>query len=285
MQQEMIIKEAKGYKVVSYLRDQMNQIGKVVSQDENISMWIRQWENGEDGRELSFRVSFNKFYKESLTFLEGIHQYINTEDPKDYYTYVGALKTETKGSGLATVCTAIYLFLKYIDMPEAALTTAVNIFGSDTDTIGIFLGALLGAYHGIQATPTNLVDKVQDRDYLLKTAKKLHAIATGEQQEKVIAGQKTQRRDSYFKILAWEIGLHEMFWDAIGEGDIVVHPTLGRGEIGSKVEKPMKRDDYVAKLISIQFDSGQSCTFHSRVQNNEKVSESLAEDIVHALQD
>ena len=270
--------------MISYLREQMSQIGKFVSRDENIVMWIQQWEYDENGKKLSFKEDFNKVYDEAIIFLEGIHQY-TSKDPKDYYEYIGALKAETKGSGLATVCAAIYLFLRYSDAPEEALITAVNMFGSDTDTIGIFLGALLGAHHGLRAIPTNLAEEVQDHSYLLKTAKRLHAIATGEQQEKVIATQKTQRRDAYFKILAWEIGLHEMFWDALEEEDIVVHPTLGRGAISGKVERPMKREGYVAKLISVQFDSGQSCTFHSRVQNNDKVSESLAEDVVHALQD
>lgn len=271
--------------MISYLREHTSQIGKVVSLDENIVEWIHQWESYGNEKQLSFKNSFNKTYQEAIGFLESIEPYMNT-DSKDYYAHVGALQPETKGSGLATVCAAIYLYLKYIDTPDVALTTAVNIFGSDTDTIGIFLGALLGAYHGTKAVPANLIDNVQDREYLLKTAKRLHTIASGKQQETVIVEQKTKRRDSYFKILAWEIGLHEMFWDAIEEGGIVVHPALGSGKITDKVKKPIKnRDDYVAKLISIQFDSGQSCTFHSRVQHNEKVSESLAEDIVYALQD
>jgi len=49
------------------------------------------------------------------------------------------------------------------------------------------------------------------------------------------------------------------------------------------VEKPIKREGYVAKLIHVNFDCGQSCTFHSRVENNEKVSESLAQDVVNAV--
>ncbi len=271
--------------MISYLREHMSQIGKVVSLDENIVEWIHQWDICGKEKQPSFKKSFNKTHQEAIQFLEIIEPYMNA-DPKDYYTYVGALQAETKGSGLATVCVAIYLYLKYIDTPDVALTTAVNIFGSDTDTIGIFLGALLGAYHGTKAIPTNLIKSVQDRDYLLKTAKRLHNIVAGKQLETVVVDQKTKRRDSYFKILAWEIGLHEMFWDAIEEGGIVVHPSLGRGKITDKVKKPIKnRDDYVAKLISVQFDSGQSCTFHSRVQHNEKVSESLAEDLAHALQD
>ncbi len=96
--------------------------------------------------------------------------------------------------------------------------------------------------------------------------------------------QAVQRTDAYFRILAWEIGLHEMFWDALRKGGIVVHPVLGRGTITKQKVKPIKRDDYVAKLIHVKFDCGQSCIFHSRVEHNEKVSESLAEEIARALQ-
>ncbi len=221
-------------------------------------------------------------YQEAVNYLEGIAQHTN-EDFKVYYLFTGALTPATKGSGLATVCVAIYLFLKYINKPEEALTTAINMYGSDTDTIGIFLGALLGAYHGISIVPSHLVDRVQDRDYLLKTAKHLHSIAIGERREKIAIKQPVKRQEAYFRILGWEIGLHDMFWDTLGTGEIVVHPALGRGRIEQKVEKPIGREDYVAKLISIQFDCGQSCIFHSRVQNNEKVSESLAQDVANAL--
>ena len=75
-----------------------------------------------------------------------------------------------------------------------------------------------------------------------------------------------------------------MFWDELDVDDSITHPTLGHGRIAQKAIKPIKREGYVAKLISVQFDCGQSCVFHSRVENNDKVSESLAQDIVKALE-
>ncbi len=268
---------------VEYLRNEIKQIGKPVVNDKRLIAWIRSWENDSRGEGLSFKHSFNQTQQEASQYLDGILQYIKS-NPRTYYTSIGALSPATKGSGLGTVCVAIYLFLKYIDRPEDALTTAVNMFGSDTDTIGVFLGALLGAYHGMSAVPTRLSDKVQDRDYLLKTARRLHSIATGEQWEMLAENRVVKREEAYFKILAWEIGLHEMFWDALDKGGVVFHPTIGRGTIVDKVQKPIRREGYVAKLIHVSFDCGQSCTFHSRVENNEKVSESLAQDIVNALE-
>ena len=267
---------------VEYLHSELKHIGKIVVQDRHINTWIRSWENDSSGEESSFRHFFNQTRQEASQYLDGILQYINS-DPKTYYAFVGALNPTTKGSGLGTVCAAIYLFLKYIDRPEDALTTAVNMFGSDTDTIGVFLGALLGAYHGMAAVPARFLDKVQDRDYLLKTAKRLHSIAAGERWEMLTENRGVKREEAYFRILAWEIGLHEMFWDTLDKGSVVFHPTIGRGTIVDKVEKPIKREGYIAKLIYVNFDCGQSCTFHSRVEHNEKVSESLAQDVVNAL--
>lgn len=269
---------------IDYLRNGMDQVGRAVADDDRITGWIRRWDRDNRSSELSFNSSFNKVRQEALSYLGGIQKFISA-DAKTYYTFVGALNPASKGSGLGTVCAAIYLFLRYIDRPEEALTTAVNTFGSDTDTISVFLGALLGAYHGIKAIPVHLLSKVQDHDYLLKTAGRLHSIAAEEQLEKLAASQTVERRNAYFRILAWEIGLHDMFWDAIEVGEVVVHPTLGRGTIIDKDVKPIKREGYVAKLIHINFDCGQSCIFHSRVENNDKVSESLAQDIVNALKE
>ncbi len=267
---------------VEYLRGEIKQIGKDLIEDEHITTWIRLWEKDAHGENLSFKRLFNQTQQEASQYLDGILQYINS-DPKTYYAFVGALNPTTKGSGLGTVCVAIYLSLKYLDQPEDALTTTVNMFGSDTDTIGVFLGGLLGSYHGMRAVPTHLLNKVQDRGYLLKTAERLHSIATGKQREQLAENRKVEREEAYFRILAWEIGLNDMFWDALAKGGVVVHPTIGRGTIVHKVQKHIKREGYVAKLISIQFDCGQSCVFHSRVEHNERVSESLAQDIVNAL--
>jgi hypothetical protein len=64
---------------------------------------------------------------------------------------------------------------------------------------------------------------------------------------------------------------------------MVVHPTLGKGTITGKDVRPIARAGYVSKLIHVRFDSGQSCVFHSRVEHDVRVSESLAEDIQEAL--
>lgn len=267
---------------IEYLHANMEQIGRIIAQDDRLMNWIHHWDEGNHNEESSFRHSFNKTRQEAARYLEGIREFIRS-DTQEYYDFVGTLTPATKGSGLATVCAALYIFLKYANQPEVALPTAANMLGSDTDTIGIFLGAFLGAYHGISAVPLHLLDKVQDHDYLLKMASRLHSIAANEPQEYWATNQTVDRKVAYLRMLAWEIGLHEMFWDAIGEGGIVYHPTIGRGTIVHKDVKSIRRERYIAKLIHVKFDCGQTCIFHSRVENDGKVSESLGQEIASAL--
>jgi ADP-ribosylglycohydrolase len=140
------------------------------------------------------------------------------------------------------------------------------------------------SYHWNRATRGEKTPFRQDHDYIVETATRLHSIVAHEPRNYKLLQKLSDRRDAYFRMLAWEIGLHDMFWDALGKGGIVTHPTLGRGMITEKIERPIKREGYIVKLIHIQFDSGQTCVFHSRVRNNEQVSESLTQDLLAALQ-
>ncbi len=271
--------------LINCILDGLRQVRKVIKDDEYLIGWVNHWNEDRKGNDLSFGELLKQTLQETAMYLRDIPDYLQKE-VITYYTFVGALDPVTKGSGIGTVCVAIYLFLKYLERPEEALITAVNTFGSDTDTISVFLGSLLGAYHGSKAVPDYLIDHVQDRNYLLKTADRLHSIATGTGKTQAIITvnrRKQRQEEAYFRILAWEIGLHEMFWDQTCEGDDLVHPTLGHGIITKQEEKSINREGYVAKLIHVNFDCGQSCVFHSRVENNERVAESLAHEVANAL--
>ena len=203
---------------------------------------------------------------------------------QQYYKLIGALAPATKGSGLGTVCAALFLFLRQDETPEDRMYQAVNLLGSDTDTIASFLGAMLGARFGLSVIPHHLSDRIQDREYLLKTADQLYGIVVGRSSGQAMVDRSLGREEALLKILAWEIGLHEMFWDAIDIDGMVVHPTLGRGTIIAKHVHRIGREGYIARLISIKFDCGQSCTFHARVERDERVSESLGRDVERILE-
>ena len=76
-----------------------------------------------------------------------------------------------------------------------------------------------------------------------------------------------------------------MFWDDLLEGDSIIHPTLGQGIITAKnTQEIPNKEEYEAKLIYVAFDSGQTCTFHSRVKNNSQVLESFQRELRKALE-
>jgi ADP-ribosyl-[dinitrogen reductase] hydrolase len=68
----------------------------------------------------------------------------------------------TMGFPPACIPTCFYLFLT-TDSFEEALTEVVNL-GGDTDTAGAILGALAGAFYGVEAIPERWLDGLQNRE-------------------------------------------------------------------------------------------------------------------------
>jgi ADP-ribosylglycohydrolase len=272
--------------LLDHLTDIIPSISRHLSNDPRVADWMASWNEGAKPRE-DFKVVFGLAKKEALSYLAAIPTYLR-ERPESYYHFIGALSPATKGSGLATVCAALYLYLAGQE-PDRAMYTAVNLLGSDTDTIAVFLGALLGAEHGIEIVPEHL-EGVQDREYLLRTARRLFDIARNVESDSTIYWEdltdddSPTREDTYLRMLTWEIGFHEMFWDDLLEGDTISHPTLGRGTIAAKNTQAIpNKEEYEAKLIFVAFESGQSCAFHSRVKNNSEVLESFQRELRKAL--
>jgi poly(ADP-ribose) glycohydrolase ARH3 len=83
---------------------------------------------------------------------------------------------------LDSVPTAIACFSLAPQSYETAVGSAV-LLGGDTDTIAAMTGALAGAYLGVAAIPTHLInileDKVKGRTYIAGLADKLHELYEG----------------------------------------------------------------------------------------------------------
>jgi ADP-ribosylglycohydrolase len=264
--------------ILDYVQENMGKTTKLFNENPKLKEWQVRYERHS---RTPFSALLEATLAEAREYLATIPSLLGS--PIEYYKRVGALEPATKGSGVGTVCVALYLFLRHRNEPHEAIYTAVNTLGSDTDTIATLVGGLFGARYGLAAAPQHLADQVQDRDYLLKVGAFLHSIAAGGPAHARAKPYPCERREAYLRILAWEIGLHEMFWDAIDEGGVVVHPTLGRGRIVEKRQQPLLRHGYTAKLIRVKFDSGQSCVFHSRVKDTGEVSESLSAEVEKAL--
>jgi len=71
-------------------------------------------------------------------------------------------KRPTMGFPPACIPTCLYLLLTTATFEEA-VTEVVNL-GGDTDTAGAILGAMAGAYYGVDDIPTRWLDGLQNRD-------------------------------------------------------------------------------------------------------------------------
>jgi len=80
------------------------------------------------------------------------------------------------GSVMECVPAAIFAFVNSPRDFEHSLFTAVNS-GGDADTLGALVGALSGAYNGIDAIPERLMAQLEDRDKLIALADALAAAA------------------------------------------------------------------------------------------------------------
>lgn len=229
---------------------------------------------------------FNKFIKESYIFNRKILDFLNKEDI-EFYNFTKALSPKYKGSGTSTVAVAIYMFLKYIENPEKIIIETSNFVGSDTDTISSFSGSLIGSFFGEEISKnkklTDLIVHLQDRNYISNIGITLFDYFSNKLN--IASKYIVDKKEALLKIMAWELGLHEMFWDALKEGDNIVHPTLGKGIILEKFMKPIKnRQDYIVKLVYIKFETGQTAYFHSRVSMDSKeVKDSLSKYIENVL--
>lgn len=273
-------KEINHQRLCDYITDNLERSLSIAREDAKVNEWFQLVEK----HDANYEKRYQEIVAEAKDFIMKISDYLS-KDEKEYYSFTKALEPSFKSSGVSTTAVAIFMFLKYVENPEKALFQSANFVGSDTDTIAAFVGSLLGCFYGNALSSrkiSTLIEQLQDKEYLERTAGYLWNINYGDLNIK--EARKIGKTEALLRILAWEIGLHELFWESLDEGDKVVHPALGRGTIQRKVIKKIRnRDDYVAKIFKIKFDTGQTAYFHSRVSKEGFVTESLSKEVDQAL--
>jgi len=253
---------------------------EIAGTDQIIKQWVSKANNG-----ISYTNKYIQVIGEAKNFILEIEKYLK-KDHLDYYKFTKALTREHKGSGISTSAVAIYMAIKYLEKPYQAIIETINTIGSDTDTIGNLVGSMLGAHYGSELKNSKLnqfFTQLQDRSYFENIATALWNINFKHNQN-TMEVRRVDKNEALLKILAWEIGLHEMFWEALEEGDVVAHPTLGRGIIGEKtIQKIRMREGYLAKIFKIKFQTGQTAYFHSRMSKDGIVKQSIGRDIEKAI--
>jgi ADP-ribosylglycohydrolase len=213
----------------------------------------------------SWKESWEEYTKSSLeeaiqdTCIEATNQLKIvrdlSKDPKNFKKFlsaVGCFDRETKGSGLGTVIAAIYSFIIFDDITDA-LTSLVNQFGIDTDTIGYLTGALFGAREGIDMIPKHLSDNIQDRQYISNISDWCYSI---HKQSNDMDVSISSLIDTSNKSL--NININKIISPYTIVGDFIELPLLGKGVI-SRIENisPNNIEDDIL-WITIKFEIGQT---------------------------
>jgi ADP-ribosylglycohydrolase len=160
---EIITIIAKGLKLAAALINNLEDMG--------LSAWLDRWNST---MSVGFSQLFQQTVEETLELLRYTYKSIaaNTNNT-EVFKSIGALDKDTRGAGHISAVAALYMATKYIyEKPIQAVYECANMLGSDTDTIGLMCGSMIGANIGFEQIPSNL-RRVQDSQYLLDCAEAL----------------------------------------------------------------------------------------------------------------
>lgn len=171
----------------NYLYDAADITLTIIENDEDLSsVWMPQWEA------LTKQTYFTVHtlaYDEAANILNNVLRCVIVPLPyKEIIKCTDATNPAFNGSATLTSILALALSYLFIVVKKDSLIEAVNMLGTDTDTIATMAGALIGATGNY-----GLKSSIQDRDYILEEAKRLFDIPTN----------KSRIKFQYPSILTW----------------------------------------------------------------------------------
>lgn len=207
--------------------------------DERLLRWIHSMVP------VDFKERFKDTQKEMMNFVKTVWSNLSGED-RQVLQQLGCFNPRTKGSGTATVAAGNYFFLKYYESPITGIIQAANTHGTDTDTIGKFVGNLLGALRGRATYESDLTERLQDRTYFDRLSNYL-------------SGAEPPHWNG-------DTGEETTLTKSIKEGDVYLSKVLGFGEV-VKVFQPRRiaRGEVDLLEAKVNFECGQSCYFSRRI--------------------
>ncbi|WP_323169727.1 ADP-ribosylglycohydrolase family protein [Pantoea agglomerans] len=155
-------------------------IKSIIEGDYELStFWLPTWETKSN---TTLTQALEKIKEEWLDVVYSANKVISSNQNsgsdlyKEIVTECGGLNEYERGSGLkCAFFSNVAAFLYQKDEPKKVIQDVVNFLGSDTDTIGTMVGALLGALHH-EKLPS---ESIQDAYYISCEAKRLFNISQG----------------------------------------------------------------------------------------------------------
>lgn len=221
--------------------------------DQDLASWLEAWEKGSAER---FEALLSQTKAEMISILGRITADSNAK-LESLYTEFGCFSPATKGSATSTVGAALATFLRHGRNYQHAVLEAVNMIGSDTDTIGAMAGSLAGAYAGYSAIPEHWATQMRDFSYFMRVAYSLARIA-----------KRKSRRPELRRAMDRELSAKIPHVSSLARASNlasnmrVQHPIFGVGTVRNIETQQLRgRRDGSMLFIVVLFDSGQTCKF------------------------
>lgn len=200
----------------------------------NIAIWKSE---AEIYAQYDYDRIWNECVKETINYLKIAKEALNQgilDLRDDTLQKLGCYNTKINGAGNVSAVVSIYLFSKYADDPTMAIYETANLSNADTDTLASMVGGLVGALHGKDWIPIELmgvqdyslfeylVEQMLDEkcDFLnsdkkyklfnnekmatLKIGESIECLPFGEITLKEIREDKPKRADMYVKVYIWK---------------------------------------------------------------------------------
>lgn len=153
--------------------ENLQHTGKVICLDNDLrTLWVPKWQ--QESR-CSIDDSINRTIGEMREDIDALVRMPKSDDIVTTYNRalqtVDALSPQQRGSGTKTAILSAFLASECRDV-QMAIEVAANALGSDTDSIGTMVGAILGAT--AECEPP---ESVMDAEYIVKEAEKMFDIS------------------------------------------------------------------------------------------------------------
>lgn len=246
---------------IAVLKEFISHIG-TSSLEPALQEWLERWERH---TELSFSTELNRTKSEMIQMIEVAAA--SRERPlNEIYKQLGCLEPSTKGSGTATVAASLAVFLRFGRNYEKAVLNAVNMLGSDTDTIAAMVGGMVGAVRGQIAIPEKWFTRSQDYAYFVRVSEALTRIALR------LASAKDLYIDHQREKYEGESNIVSLAKRRlVREGERVTHPLFGLGWVSKAYSQRIRRRSGGTMLLAkVTFDIGQSNVFRAYLSDQSR---------------
>ena len=228
-------------------------------EEKEFSEWVKGWNQQAIEENYTFETAWESCCNETSHRLKLILEKYSRADIVSTLRDFGCFYKNTKGSGSGTVSAAILFLCHFFDFTEVnpekftdVLLPVVNTLGIDTDTIGYFVGGMLGTYSGSLSIPDTFIETLQNSAYIASLANRCFEIKNG---------TKKDIPDFNYPDIAeirQSLKNKDFLNENITSGSKIVTPILGQGKVTQDIDLTPKWNQKHVHFLQIDLEMGQT---------------------------